>query len=235
MMNLLQFAPYAWAKFLHWQNQSKNECFAFGIAQDIKEPLRLTDLRLIPQIVSSHSVEIDGPDIAEYYDTMLDQGLIHKQFARIFLHTHPGRSNSPSVTDQATFDSAFGECDWAIMFILANNGTAHCEISFNVGPHAAVELDWGIDWQPPFEGATNVDYLSWTKDYQDNVIEEVVVIPTKKKSTIVQTGPMVDNTLKACAVCGRLVAGLIDTDDWCQACVDTHGTDPFFGVPFIEV
>src|SRR5947209_14095353 len=61
-----------------------------------------------------------------------------EQFARLFMHTHPGNSPQPSATDEETFARVFGRCDWAVMFILARDrkstrlNSSHANISYAV-------------------------------------------------------------------------------------------------------
>ena len=52
-----------------------------------------------------------------YYEDQVEDGRVPEQFARIWLHSHPGDSSEPICTDENTFATVFGSCDWSVMFI----------------------------------------------------------------------------------------------------------------------
>ena len=78
--------------------------------------------------------------VADFFDRQIDLGRRPEQFARIWVHTHPGKSPEPSGTDEATFARVFGRSEWAFMFILARGGQAYARLRYNVGPGADVKL-----------------------------------------------------------------------------------------------
>ena len=72
--------------------------------------------------------------MAEFFDEQVDQGWQPAQFPRIWIHTHPGDSAQPSPTDEETFARAFGQTDWAVMFILAQGGQTYCRLEYHRAP-----------------------------------------------------------------------------------------------------
>ncbi len=66
---------------------------------------------------------------------------------RIWCHTHPGNSASPSGTDWETFVERFEQTDFGVMFILAKQGAVTANLAIKVnGELAAVEMKTLIDW-----------------------------------------------------------------------------------------
>ena len=88
---------------------------------------------------------------------------------RLWLHTHPGSSAQPSGTDEATFERVFGQCDWAVMFILARGGETYARLRFGVGPGAQVVIPVQVDFAVPFPAT---DHQAWKLEYDQHVTEE---------------------------------------------------------------
>ena len=125
----LRFSPTAWAKLLFLRDYGPTEVGGFGIAQT-QDPLLVTDLQLVTQISTSVSVNFDDAAVADFFDRQVDCGLLPAQFARIWIHTHPGHSAEPSSVDEETFVRVFGQTDWAVMFILAQEGATYARLQF---------------------------------------------------------------------------------------------------------
>jgi proteasome lid subunit RPN8/RPN11 len=83
-------------------------------------------------------VAFDDTAVAEFFDEQVDAGRRPEQFARIWVHTHPGECPWPSGVDERTFADAFGHCDWSVMFILARGGQTYARLQFRAGPGAQV-------------------------------------------------------------------------------------------------
>ena len=104
--------------------------------------------------------------MADFFEAQVDAGRKPEQFARIWLHTHPGNSPQPSATDEETFQRVFGKCDWALMFILAQDGKTYAKLQFNVGPGGRLLIPAQVDYALPFAGS---EALSWEAEYQANI------------------------------------------------------------------
>jgi hypothetical protein len=121
------------------------EVAGFGLSSP-QEPLYLDDLLVIRQRASSVSVAFDDHAVADLFDDMADREIPSQRFARIWLHTHPGASVTPSGTDEETFTRCFGSCDWAIMAILGRTGRTYARLRFNAGPGSSLEIPVSVDW-----------------------------------------------------------------------------------------
>jgi hypothetical protein len=122
----------------------------------------------VRQHCTAVSVAFDDEAIADYFDQQVDLGRKPEEFARLWIHTHPGDSAQPSGVDEQTFVRCFGRSDWAIMFILAEEGESYARLRFNVGPGGAMAIPVEIDFEQPFAAA---NHDSWSDEYCANVID----------------------------------------------------------------
>jgi hypothetical protein len=127
------------------------------------------DIALVRQHVTGVSVSFDDESVAGLFETQVDLGRRPEQFARIWLHTHPGACPQPSGTDEATFARVFGVCQWAVMFVLAQAGKTYARLRFTVGPGGQilipVEVDFSICFGPS-------QHEAWEAEYKANVQAE---------------------------------------------------------------
>jgi proteasome lid subunit RPN8/RPN11 len=144
------------------------EIGGFGIA-GADDLLLIEDLVLVNQQTSSVTVAFDDIAVADFFESQVDQGRRPEQFARCWVHTHPGESPTPSGTDEETFARVFGSCDWAIMFILAKGGKVYCRLRFNAGPGGETILPVEVDYTESFAGS---DVATWHAEYDLNVHPE---------------------------------------------------------------
>lgn len=171
----LVFSPLAWLKFQFLCHVGPTEVGAFAIS-DPSDPLYITNLVTVLQETTMASVHFDDKAIADYFDHCVDQGLKPAQFARLWLHSHPGSSAAPSGTDEETFRRVFGSSDWAVMAILSREGRSYARLQVNAGPGASCRLRWRVDWASwPDELTT--DLLShhrdaWQQEYDRNVFPQ---------------------------------------------------------------
>jgi proteasome lid subunit RPN8/RPN11 len=168
---MLRFNPTAWAKLLHLRDAGPTEVGGFGIATT-DDPLLVADVCLVEQYCSSVSVAFEDQAVAEFFDQQVDLGRCPTQFARIWIHTHPGDSPVPSFTDEETFARVFGATDWAVMFILARGGQTYCRLQYHIGPGGAMELAVQVEYQQPFAAS---DHTAWLAEHQTKVHELVAI------------------------------------------------------------
>ena len=154
---VLRFSPTAWAKLLYMRDVTDNEVGGFGITE-AEDLLFVTDFVLVKQKVTAVSVSFEDESVADYFDDQVEAGRQPEQFARLWLHTHPGDSPEPSATDESTFSRVFGSCDWSIMCIVAQNGSTLAMLRFNVGPGGEVKIPVCVDYSCEFE---NADFNAW--------------------------------------------------------------------------
>ncbi len=159
----LRFSPTAWAKLLYFRDKSQNEVGGFGITKP-NDLLFVTEFITVKQEVSCVSVKFDDEAVSKLFDEQVDLGRKPEQFARIWLHTHPGDSPEPSSTDEETFKRVFGTCQWAVMFVLAQDGSTYVRLSFHIGPGGQIliptEVDYSGDFGPSCREAWDAEYAT---------------------------------------------------------------------------
>jgi len=146
------------------------EIGGFGIARE-DDLLLIEDFVTVKQHTTAISVEFDDAAVADFFDDQIDVGRQPEQFARIWLHTHPGDSSHPSCTDETTFQRVFGTCSWSVMAILARGGQTYARLQFSAGPGGSMLLPVMIDYSPAFTGS---DQEAWLSEYKQNVIPQPV-------------------------------------------------------------
>lgn len=137
------------------------EIGGFGIAAS-GDLLLIEELVLVQQQCSWATVDLEDASVADFFDLQVDRGLRPEQFARVWVHTHPGNSAQPSVTDEATFSRVFGSTDWAVMFILARGGQTSARLRYHTGPGCEVQLPVEVDYSRPFAGS---ELEAWQAEY----------------------------------------------------------------------
>jgi len=157
----LRFTPYAWAKWEFLRDRGPSEIGGFGISHP-EQLLLVEDFFLVPQQATTVTVAFDDTAVAEFFDRQVDEGRRPEQFARIWLHTHPGHSAAPSGTDEETFTRVFGNCAWAVMAILARGGETYarfrCQSAIAVEAALPVQVEFGAQ----FPGS---DAEAWAAEY----------------------------------------------------------------------
>ena len=95
----LRFSPTAWAKLLFLRDYGDTEVGGFGITA-LDDLLYVEDVALVQQTCTGISVAFDDESVADFFDRQVDAGRKIEQFARIWVHTHPGNCPQPSLTDE---------------------------------------------------------------------------------------------------------------------------------------
>jgi hypothetical protein len=157
----LRFSPTAWAKLLYLRDLGDTEMGGFGIAAT-DDLLLVEDVQLVRQTCTGASVAFADLAVADFFDDQVDQGRRPEQFARIWVHTHPGNSPEPSQVDEDTFCRVFGRTDWAVMVVLARGGSSYARLRFNVGPGGEMDIPVSVDYSRPFAGS---DHAAWKEQY----------------------------------------------------------------------
>ena len=164
----LRLTPYAMAKLLFLRDLGETEVGGFGVSA-AGDLLLVADVQLVRQRCSPVTVSFDDSSVADFFDSQVDQGRTPEEFARVWIHTHPGDSPQPSSTDEETFERCFGSSDWAVMFILARGGQTYARLRFNAGPGGQVVLPMEVDFGSPFPAA---DHVAWKQEYYRTVAAE---------------------------------------------------------------
>ena len=168
----LRLTPYAWLKWQFMCHRGATEVAGFGLSA-AHDPLYLEDILVIGQHASPATVAFEDVAVADLFDEMVDQGVPPNRFARVWLHSHPGSSVTPSAVDEATFARVFGACDWAVMGILSRAGNTYARLQNNVGPGCSQELPVVVDWQswPQYLAHASFDShaMKWLQEYEQHV------------------------------------------------------------------
>ena len=163
----LRFSPTAWSKLIFMRDIGDTEIGGFGITRP-DDLLYVEKFITVKQECTSASVEFDDDDVADFTLDMVEDGLQPANFMRIWVHTHPSISPSPSLTDEQTFSRVFGKCDWAIMAILSKDDRTYCRIQINEGPIIGqIEIPIKVDftsWEFPKSNSE-----AWSDEYVKNV------------------------------------------------------------------
>jgi len=170
----LKFTPTAWAKLVYLRDLTKNEVGAFGISNK-DDLLLIEDIKLVKQEVSTASVDFDDEGVADYFEDMVEAGLHPSQFARIWVHTHPGMSALPSFIDEETFERVFSSCDWSIMCIVSSDEEVYCRLRFSAGPGGTIKLPVVVDYSVPFNAT---DFAAWKEEYDEKTEVALVYVRT---------------------------------------------------------
>jgi len=182
---ILRFSPTAWAKLVFMRDMTHNEVGGFGITRP-DDLLFVTDFILVKQKVTVVSVMLDDMAVADYFDQQVELDRKPEQFARIWLHSHPGSSPNPSGTDEQTFRRVFGACDWSVMFILAQDGSTYARLHFKAGPGGDIKIPVHIDYNYDFQGT---DIEQWAHQYKTLVTEETLSLLSKEPPAKEKTDP----------------------------------------------
>lgn len=167
---VLRFSPYAWAKLLAFRDYGPTEIAGFGVATGL-DMLLIADFVTVPQRCTAATVAMDDEGVADYFEQQVDRRLKPQQFARLWLHTHPGISAQPSTTDEETFERVFCGCDWAVMAILARGGQTYARLRFGgpSQPRAQMLIPVEVDFSIPFPAA---DHIAWRAEYDQHIMPD---------------------------------------------------------------
>lgn len=178
----LRFTAYSWAKYHYLRDLTSNEVTCFGIT-DEDDPLLVRDLWVPKQEVSVATTELDDESFAISVEEM-GKMAPPSTFTRIWLHTHPGSSATPSSTDRTTQSTTFSTCEWHVMGILARDGQTHCEMSW-WGPDRksllSAKIPMEVAWHEPFDAA---DPDHWSAEYAENVTARKYTLVKPNKSLL---------------------------------------------------
>ena len=163
----LRFSPTAWSKLLFMRDIGNTEIGGFGITLP-DDPLYVSDFITVKQECTSVNVEFDDQGVSDFMLDMVEAGLQPENFFRIWIHTHPNISPTPSGTDENTFKRDFGSAYWAVMAILSKYERTYCRIQINNGPiKGNIEIPIVVDFSSyEFAGSNS---KAWYEEYDKNI------------------------------------------------------------------
>lgn len=141
----LKMSPVA---YLHWQylcHAGPTEVAAFGIAA-ADDPLKIERLWVPKQECTPAFCETDEGEFNELLEWAFDNSVAPNRVGRVWFHTHPGSSATPSGTDENTFLKEFGKCDFAVMAILARGGQTSCRLRLMAAGGVSLEIPIEVCW-----------------------------------------------------------------------------------------
>ena len=174
---VLRFSPLAWLKLRLFLHAGETEVGFFGIS-DKEDLLNVQEIVAPKQHTTAISVHFDDVSVADYFEDCADKAIAPARCGRIWIHTHPGSSPSPSTVDEETFARVFGNCDWAIMAIVARGGDTYVRMSFSAGPSGTVRIPIEVDWENlphellANEGGLDKLFSGWMDEYGTHVFPE---------------------------------------------------------------
>lgn len=182
-------APGAFLKLQFFLHAGETEVGGFGLSSQANL-LYVNDFVAVRQTASAVSVDLDSRAVADHLDAMHGRDRTADECARIWIHTHPGTSASPSRSDERSFEEACGQCDWAMLLILARSGRTYARLQFRAGPRTRtilpVKVDWSA-WPQTFVNAraSHTDpRQSWMEEYRQNIRLENATTMGEMKSAV---------------------------------------------------
>ena len=174
----LRLTPYAWEKLLFMRDSLTTEVSGLAIA-DANDLLLVHDILIPRQEVTAASTKFDRSHLAELTAELADPEGEYKlrvdQFMRVWIHTHPGMSPTPSPRDVETFYSKadFGAASWGVMLILGSQGRYHCAYRFTDagGKNREVEVPVVTAEGVDFPGVDEQVRAQWAQDISERVTQ----------------------------------------------------------------
>ena len=165
----LLISPTAYSKMLYMLGAGNTEVGGFGIITDPEDQFYIGDFQTVKQVCTAASVKFDDEAVADFVEDQIDLKREPWQVMRVWMHTHPGFSPTPSGTDEETFERAFGDPDWAIMLIISKDRKyyARLRMTLKSGSNVEVPVEMRIDYTRDFQAA---DSAAWRKEYNANIL-----------------------------------------------------------------
>ena len=158
-----KFSPTAYAKVVWLLRNVKDETAAMGIV-DPNNKWRIIDIEIVEQ--ESSACEVELLNLPDFALEMEQRGYDMEQCMRVWIHTHPGASCTPSNTDETTFDNLLSAYPYFGMIIFGRELDAYAKVGYRVGPPCNVEVKVKVDWDTNF---VNVDFDQFKKDVEAKV------------------------------------------------------------------
>jgi len=158
------------------------EMSGFGITS-ADDPLYVEDFETIDQECTVAETLLDDKAAGDYLGRMAKKGIDPHRCMRVWIHTHPfaTTSPSPSGSDKETFGKKLGEGDWAIMVIFGRGMCVTAKLRSKMkipgGMTAEIILDVRYEVSTAIEDANKG---KWAKEFNKN-IHEPKPVPVSRK------------------------------------------------------
>jgi proteasome lid subunit RPN8/RPN11 len=154
---------WAYYKMRYYANKYEVEVGGWGVAPSAEEPLTVKDIALTKQESTPGSIDFDDEGVVQFMEDMCDLGYKFDQFMRVWVHTHPGNSATPSSTDRETYQDLATTLPFVVMLIIAREGEVSAELGYTcAGVFFSAKLPVKIDW-------TLDSWLEWNKEFHEHV------------------------------------------------------------------
>jgi len=176
---------------LYFRDKTENEIGGFGVTES-EDLLYISDFVTVKQKVTAVSVSFEDESVSDFFDDQVDLSRKPEQFARTWIHCHPGDSPEPSFLDEETFERVFGGCQWAILFVVDRRNQTYARLRFNIGPGTniliPVQVDYGRDFGPG-------DHDQWNVEYNANILPEIPLSTLRKSNNKKEESDFRDSAL----------------------------------------
>ena len=181
----MRITPLAYQKLVWFMRRGNTEVTGFGLL-DAEEKDLIIDFNLVKQTCSTCTIDMDKEGMAEYVQHMYEKYEISPaQCFRIWIHTHPGNSNTPSGTDEEQFKELMEQYPWFVMMIMAQDESIYCRLGHKInneavenildGAYRTILLNVEIDWTV---ACPTIDFEELEAQYNEFV--SVKTFQTKK-------------------------------------------------------
>ena len=189
----VEFSGYAWLKLKWFRDRGHSEVGAWAITKK-DSPLYIIDLKFIKQKNTVAFTKFDDDAIAKMCYDLGEQNIEPNNCMRIWVHTHPGNSASPSGHDETQFNDCIGVNEWFVMLILAKDDSTTCRLGMN-SSFGKISQEIPVKYSYKLEDLKTINFPEeiklWEEEYKSNVTIETYQntskINTAYKSSLPKT------------------------------------------------
>jgi hypothetical protein len=168
----LVFSAEAWYKLLYLRDKGNTEVSGWGITA-ADNPFYVESFEMIKQTGTMATTEFDKEDNTRFVSEKVAEEIYPDRCQKIWIHTHPGNSCSPSSLDETTFAEMMDqidENDYVMMFIIAKNDSVYCRMGLKhkVG---VLKFEIPVSYEELF-------YSEWDEEYDRCLQKPVYQQPT---------------------------------------------------------
>jgi len=166
---VLLFSSNAWEKLLFFRDAVSTEIGCWGITAE-DDDFYIEDVVMTPQHVTAVTVEFTDDGLAKFQSDMIAKNIPPYRCQKIWLHTHPGTSASPSSTDEDTIKSMIeriSDDDHVVMFIIAKGGQTYCRLCTKTKKYGIMSSNLKVMYELKPERS------DWKKEMDANILKKV--------------------------------------------------------------
>lgn len=164
----LEMSRTAWHKIIYCMEAHTTEVGGFGISRSLDEIFDVIDFQTVKQKCTAATIEFDDDDVCRMAEEYTQQEIWPVMCQKIWIHTHPGNSCTPSSTDEDTFSEMLDKIevgDWLIMLIFAKDYSTYCRLSYKT-PMGIISTLLPVK-------VYDVINEEWEKEFKNNITKKV--------------------------------------------------------------